>query len=459
MKETRDERGQLVSDASVNDQCLAAIADRLPPQGVAMAGIGNVGWAPANGARSVATAGDSHGGKYAGKITWPKTDSWAALDHSLAGATLARRGCRAFRFWVRALDATQEQARIVAYVNVFPDRWSTTFPLGPATWHEVRIPLEQYRHNRTGQPLTLAGLKTCNDIQFVIAKQDRAIEYLIDDLVAECEGGDVAIDDYEPETTAAAIRGQLTARLDHWKAKGWFPLGHVYAKDEIRPEEYDQVIPAYRSALAVAPDAPLMQTYYVNRTPTQLVGIARIWCAITSVYDEEFLSARRRAGEKTWLYVCCGPAPPYANFFIDQPGIDHRILFWQAWQHDCTGVLYWQTSYWDGMMPTAPEDKRWPTVPWDQARVATYKEFKVNGDGFLIYPGLDWTPWPSVRMENIRDGIEDYEYLWLLRERAPQSKLLSVGPELSQDFTHFCKDPAVLAARRLELARAIEAAG
>jgi hypothetical protein len=330
--------------------------------------------------------------------------------------------------------------------------------VGGTEWHEVRIPVEQYHNNTTGEPLTLPALKTCSDFQFVIAKKDRVIEYLVDDIVAECDGGDVVIDGFERETELSGIREHLGAQLKHWKEKGWFGLGHVYVKDEIQPGEYAQLIPIYREALQVAPDAPLMQTYYVNRTPQELVGVIRIWCAITSVYDEGFLSARRRVGDKTWLYVCCGPQPPFANFFIDQPGIDHRVLFWQTWQHDCTGLLYWETNYWHGMMPLKAEEKHWPDVPWEQEKQGTYHDYKVNGDGFLIYPGPNWTPLPSVRLENIRDGIEDYEYLCLLRERQPNSPLLKVGEEISKDFTHFCQDPKVIEARRSAIARAIEGA-
>ena len=35
---------------------------------------------------------------------------------------------------------------------------------------------------------------------------------------------------------------------------------------------------------------------------------------------------------------------------------------------------------------------------------------QVNGDGILIYPGANG-PLPSIRLENIRDGIEDFELL------------------------------------------------
>jgi hypothetical protein len=38
-----------------------------------------------------------------------------------------------------------------------------------------------------------------------------------------------------------------------------------------------------------------------------------------------------------------------------------------------------------------------------------------NGDGMLIYPGKNG-PLPSIRLKMIRDGLEDYEYLTLLKK-------------------------------------------
>jgi len=40
----------------------------------------------------------------------------------------------------------------------------------------------------------------------------------------------------------------------------------------------------------------------------------------------------------------------------------------------------------------------------------------VNGDGLLVYPDLAG-PVNSIRWENIRDGIEDYDYMSLFMER------------------------------------------
>ena len=103
-----------------------------------------------------------------------------------------------------------------------------------------------------------------------------------------------------------------------------------------------------------------------------------------------------------------------------------------------------------------------------------------NGDGRFLYPPrgsaeanagprLDG-PVNSVRWENLRDGMEDYEYFWLLQqaiERAAAAggnpsllsearRLLVVPPEVSTDLTHFTADPRPLLAHRDRIARMIE---
>ena len=48
-----------------------------------------------------------------------------------------------------------------------------------------------------------------------------------------------------------------------------------------------------------------------------------------------------------------------------------------------------------------------------------------NGDGFLLYPGKPIGhagPVSSIRLEQAREGVEDYEYLELLRSLAARAK-------------------------------------
>ena len=101
-----------------------------------------------------------------------------------------------------------------------------------------------------------------------------------------------------------------------------------------------------------------------------------------------------------------------------------------------------------------------------------------SGDGRFYYPPrrdpnedgppIIAPPIDCVRWENLRDGIEDYEYLALLKElsgrKIPTSalqpvvqELLEVPEDISRDLTRFTTDPQRLLERRRRIAAAIEA--
>ena len=78
-------------------------------------------------------------------------------------------------------------------------------------------------------------------------------------------------------------------------------------------------------------------------------------------------------------------------------------------------------------------------------------------------------PVDSIRWEHLRDGIEDYEYLCILREQLAKakatlpageystiSKLLEVPESITRSMTELAADGAPIEARRKELGRAIE---
>ncbi|MBN2451247.1 MAG: DUF4091 domain-containing protein [Lentisphaeria bacterium] len=103
-----------------------------------------------------------------------------------------------------------------------------------------------------------------------------------------------------------------------------------------------------------------------------------------------------------------------------------------------------------------------------------------NGDGFLLYPGAPiGVPGPvtSVRFEQAREGVEDYEYLFLLRQRleaaraagrdvaaaeqalAQAGALVSMPCAIGRYSTRILPDPGALYAAREAVALAIEALG
>ena len=112
---------------------------------------------------------------------------------------------------------------------------------------------------------------------------------------------------------------------------------------------------------------------------------------------------------------------------------------------------------------------RWPEVPWNPLT-----NLQVNGDGQLIYPGPDGKPLSSIRFDMIRDGIEDYEYLYILNdlvssaEKNPKAdralvakarKLLSIPDSIVASPCDYTLDPNLLTNTRKEVAEMIERLG
>ena len=69
-----------------------------------------------------------------------------------------------------------------------------------------------------------------------------------------------------------------------------------------------------------------------------------------------------------------------------------------------------------GERPVHRGDPSWPLTNSDGKSWTEY-----NGDGLIFYPGPEG-PVPTIRMKCIRDGLEDYEYLWLLKERLEKAR-------------------------------------
>ena len=181
---------------------------------------------------------------------------------------------------------------------------------------------------------------------------------------------------------------------------------------------------------------------------------ADILCVRNAAYDAASADAWRRQGKQVWMYPS-SPTPPFPTLVIDAPAISYRILPWMCWKYRAQGLLYWHVNYWSG------ED------PWRNP--ATFAKDQ-NGNGSLYYPAPDG-PVPSIRLEVLRDGLDDYDYLETLKQRAAATtarggalpddvrRLLEVDAGLIASPRSYAKDPAVLLARRTAMAEAIERLG
>jgi hypothetical protein len=186
-----------------------------------------------------------------------------------------------------------------------------------------------------------------------------------------------------------------------------------------------------------------------------------IVCVRNVTFDALQAEELRKLGKEVWLYVS-GPSPPYPTLAIDYPAMAYRVLPWMCWKFRVSGLLYWCVNYWTTNPYLDPMN-----TPWGQ-----------NGNGALYYPGPDG-PVSSIRLEVLRDGMEDYEYLALLdalvrRVKADAvlaarpsvrdalgaaERLLAVDERLVESMRTYSKDPNLLDQQRRAIAEAIEALG
>jgi len=273
------------------------------------------------------------------------------------------------------------------------------------------------------------------------------------------------------------------------KKRALFDGAYLCGFDEWPKDKYPHIFRVLNAWKQAVPEIPIMAVQVPNETLADVVDIWPI-CPVWydpagSNYDPESQRLHRErlaAGDELWCYVGSSNRPPFANWWIDSPATQARVLFWQTFKAGMSGFLYYATSLWSSNMRVkskyhfdkchdAPEalkaiasGKRWPEVPWN-----TFTFYNYNGDGLLVYPGPDETPYPSIRLSHIRDGVEEFEYLALLsdlterlRKQHPGSKLIAraeeilrISPELTTDWTHFTDSVEVIEAERERVAACI----
>ena len=181
----------------------------------------------------------------------------------------------------------------------------------------------------------------------------------------------------------------------HLKAKGW--LGNTYiAIDERSREELMASVAVLKK---YAPGLKIQMAG--NRPPSTFKGIeidnySQAMRLVTPEFKKE-AQTRREKGYVTTTYICCGPPRP--NTFTYSPYSEQMWL-----------GLYTAAQGFDGLLRWAVFN--WPRDPFFDTAFNPHFGTWAPGDTFLIYPG----PRLSVRWENLRDSIENYEKIRILRE-------------------------------------------
>ncbi len=130
------------------------------------------------------------------------------------------------------------------------------------------------------------------------------------------------------------------------------------------------------------------------------------WNSTYGTFTER-MAEKAEAGDKVWWFVSNDVNSPYINYYMQTDGVAQRVLFWQQYDNDVTGFLYNFVNFWMGM-----------SDPYNEP--LAYGHENQYGEWLLLYPGDDYglggTPVSGLRFEAMRDGIEDYQYFYMLEE-------------------------------------------
>jgi hypothetical protein len=110
----------------------------------------------------------------------------------------------------------------------------------------------------------------------------------------------------------------------------------------------------------------------------------------------------QKKGHELWFYtVGIYQGSLFPNKTIDMPLMDSRIMHWLNYKYDATGYLHWG---------------------WNQWNEDPYKDVGMHiGDAWHVYPSKDGVN-NSIRWEQMRNGIQDYEYFRMLENKTRELK-------------------------------------
>jgi Glycoside hydrolase 123, catalytic domain/Glycoside hydrolase 123 N-terminal domain len=229
------------------------------------------------------------------------------------------------------------------------------------------------------------------------------------------------------------LTGFLTALNTHLAEKNWKSIYFQHILDEPHGGE-----PPYYARMADLvhrnlPGVLTMDAVDASDIPEELKNNTDVWVPQLGRFDNQMplLRDRIQSGREVWFYTCLFPNKRYLNRLIDYPLVKVRLLHWLNFRYGFTGFLHWGWNYW------TPEP-----VKDTQPVIDANTQLLPPGDAFIVYPDrAGKSVFSSIRLEAMREGIEDYELLRVLQQTNP-----AAAEQLSQtaiaSFTEYVRDPA-----------------
>jgi len=228
----------------------------------------------------------------------------------------------------------------------------------------------------------------------------------------------------------------LPALQDHIEQLKLLDRFCVHVADEPIPVNLESYKALSARVHAAAPKLPRIDAIHVPN----LQGSLEIWVPQLNYFDQwrDQFRAAQQAGNKVWTYIAWVPQGKFPNRMIDGGAIKPRVLHWLNALDDTDGYLHWALNHWQ--------------IP--------LTSLNSPGDQYICWPSKRFIANSSLRYEAEREGLEDCELMFMVRDKLmkqgltreqAQAKMESIGRKAvrnSQDYTRSWQE---LEAVRLEL--------
>jgi hypothetical protein len=163
--------------------------------------------------------------------------------------------------------------------------------------------------------------------------------------------------------------------------------------------------------------------------------------------------AEQEGGDELWWYVTRRPESPEITLLMETEAVRHRILFWQQKLYNVDSFLYYLVNDWYEIGENNGLNKKYEHTPGADG-------YDCYGNGVLLYCGQDFDVYgavESIRMETVRDGIEDFEYLTMITEMYGKDVTDAIIHRLTTSLSNYNTDTDNFTDLRVALGNIIEA--
>ncbi len=208
-----------------------------------------------------------------------------------------------------------------------------------------------------------------------------------------------------PEKGKKECLAYLDKLVPQFKKADIYDIAYCYGFDEAGPTEWPAIVDLCRAIKQKYPDLKIITTAYDSSYGTRSIlgEVITGWIPHDNMYNLKIAAKARKTGKEVWWYS--------TRFFIDadQLWAIRSKMGEEGYKKGVDGFLYWTVTRWNDSNKVAIIQ-----APYTNWNPMTFRGHNGGGSFFCAAPNKRILP--TLRAEAIRDGIEDYEYLYILQQ-------------------------------------------